>query len=60
MKKKTQLIVRSNIILAQQTFNMVRQNKKITCVSANPTDPKVFFAIFEQALLKSECVPFRN
>ena len=46
--------------------HMVRQKKKITRVSANPTRlyffvPTLkFLAIFEQALLKSECVPCRN
>ena len=50
----------------QEWKNIVRPKKKITCVSANPTNsnfcayPKFFFDIFEQALLKSECVPCRN
>ena len=39
---------------------MLGKKKKITCVSANPTDPnfcaypKVFLTIFEQTLLKLE------
>jgi hypothetical protein len=35
------------------------RQRQITCVSVNPTYPKVFFAIFEQALFESDCAPCR-